>query len=169
MDSIQCLAMVTTLTIGTLGLGTSTSFPASSHASHMSENYQISYASEFSAGYTQYNTEDNSYRIYDTKGDSLGVGVLFYIEENENRENSNRNNPLIFDSCNEGPHATGCVGNLSAKLPEGNKGKTVLCMETAVAKNPDVDRGGRDARKYEKYSKIPTCFHFNPPKENSSG
>ncbi|MGH3802194.1 MAG: hypothetical protein ACRDTD_19070, partial [Pseudonocardiaceae bacterium] len=67
MNSMRRLMVVGALTIGTLGLAASPAF-ASSHTS----------SAPGGAGKTTYNTSNNHYQIYDTKGDHRAVAVRFY-------------------------------------------------------------------------------------------
>lgn len=73
------------------------------------------------AGRTTYETGNNHYTIYDTKGDHRAVAVIF---ENE------KGDDVGFQSCHEGAN-NNCPGD----LPGGVKGK--LFMATGVGLGAD--------------------------------
>ena len=73
------------------------------------------------AGYTRYETSNNSYTIYDTKGDRRAVAVIF-----ERRDGSD----VGFQSCHEGA-GNDCPGD----LPRSVRGE--LYMATGVGLGAD--------------------------------
>lgn len=107
MNSTRRLTAICALTIGTLGMAASPAF-ASSHTSYAPGG----------AGKTTYNTSNNHYQIYDTKGDHRAVGVLFYRP-------SQPSVAVGFQSCHEGS-GDNCPGDLPGSV------SGTLCMRTGV-------------------------------------
>lgn len=105
MNSIRRLVAVGAMTIGTLGMVASPAF-ASSHTSYAPSG----------AGKTTYNTDNNHYKISDTKGDHRAVAVLFYRPGGEF---------VGFQSCHEGS-GNDCPGDLPGSV------SGTLCMLTGV-------------------------------------
>jgi len=111
MNSMRRSIIVSALTIGTFGIAASPAF-ASSHTSYAPGG----------AGKTTYNTSNNHYQIYDTKGDHRAVMVIFYRPGDTAL--------LGFQSCHEGA-GDNCPGDLPREVTGP------LCMKTGVGLGPN--------------------------------
>ncbi len=121
MNSMWRLMAVGAITIAALGLAVPPAFAATSYTSYAPNG----------AGKTTYNTSNNHYQIYDTKGDHRAVAVLFYRPGGAF---------VGFQSCHEGA-GDSCPGDLPGSVSGS------LCMSTGVGlgSNPEDFEFGQGA------------------------